>query len=144
MKRYTYKKTNKHWNKPTFIDWIRFMSKSEAKYFCFAKDRQAQWIIQDLILQPKFVIQEKFERNWEKFRSIDYVADFQFTRYWKKVVVDVKGDATAEAKMKRKMFLKQYPDLELERVVEYQWVFVEYFANIKRRQANKKAKTFIL
>lgn len=130
---------SKYKNNKIEIDWIKFDSKSEAEYFMMCK-RDPN--IKNLRLQPRYILQEKFERNWQKFQAIEYRSDFEYTIGNETVVVDVKWLATAEAKMKRKMFLKNFPDHTLIRIVKFQWSFVEYFANEQRKKNNKKAKIF--
>ena len=37
------------------------------------------------------------------------------------------------------MFMYTYPELELQRIVKYQWTRVDYFENEKRKKLNKKS-----
>lgn len=65
--------------------------------------------IKDLKLQPRFLIIPK--SNGE--RATYYVADFMYTetKYFDKIVEDVKGVRTDVYKLKRKLFLLQYGSL---------------------------------
>lgn len=126
----------KYRNKKILIDWINFDSKSEAEYFILCK-RDPN--IKNLKLQPRYILQEKFERDWQKFQAIEYRSDFEYTIGKQTIVVDVKWLATAEAKLKRKMFLKNFPDHKLIWIVKFQWSFVDYFDNEKRKRNNKKS-----
>jgi len=108
---------NKFHNKKVIHDGIKFASKSEGERYLELKTLQETGQIRDLVLQPKFVLQESFRKHGELFRAIHYVADFQyFDRDGKFVVEDVKGYmgyTTPEFKIKRKLFEKRYPDLAL-------------------------------
>lgn len=106
---------SKYGNRKTIVDGITFDSiKESERYFVLKHSKE----IKDLKLQPKFVLQEAFEVEVlggdgkikkKKERAISYVADFQYTEGDWEVVEDVKGFKTAIYKMKRKMFIKKYP-----------------------------------
>ena len=68
-------------------------------------------------LQKPYILQPKFEHDGENIRAIVYTADF-YIEYsdGHAEVIDTKGMADATAKLKRKMFWYQYPDLD------YRWV----------------------
>ena len=67
-------------------------------------------LIKDLILQPRFLLQESFVYESKKYRKIEYVADFQYydNIIDKIVVEDFKGFKTKEYNIKKKMFLYKY------------------------------------
>ena len=67
-------------------------------------------LIKDLILQPRFLLQESFVYEGKKYRKIEYVADFQYydNMINKIVVEDFKGFKTKEYNIKKKMFLYKY------------------------------------
>jgi len=114
------------------VDGIKFDSTSESKYYIYLKE---QWIEHER--QKRYLLQEKFvTKDWEKIQPIYYISDFS---YWQ-IVVDIKWQPTSDAKMKRKMFMYRYPDLELKWLVQYQWMWVDYFENEKRKKINKKNK----
>lgn len=128
---------SKYWAKKTITDGIKFDSKAEADYYLYLKEHPE---IELFTLQPKYILQEKFiTKDWKKIQDIEYVADF-YIKYLdgREKVVDVKGVATSDAKLKRKMFMYLYPDKELQWVVKYQWRRVDYFDNEKRKRDNKK------
>lgn len=70
--------------------------------------------VKDVRRQVKFVLQEAFEYRGERIREISYIADFVYYDVsegcW--VVEDVKTPATRTEtyKVKRKLFLKRYPE----------------------------------
>ena len=107
---------NKYWNKKVLIDWIKFDSKKEAKFYQELKILERAWNIKDLELQPKFILQEKFKNEWKTERAITYLADFMYFDNIKKkqVIVDVKGFKTEVYKIKRKLFLYKFRKEEFE------------------------------
>ena len=107
---------NKYHNKKVVHDGIKFASKSEGERYLELKAMQEKGEIRDLVLQPKFILQESFRKNGELFRAIHYVADFQYYLNDQLVIVDVKGYmgyTTPEFRIKRKIFEARYPDLSL-------------------------------
>lgn len=90
-----------------------FDSKKEAGRYQELKLLEKAGVIMALELQPRFLLQDSFsDKKGIKYRKIEYVADF---KYFDKemncaVVEDVKGMKTEVYKLKKKLFLKQYPD----------------------------------
>ena len=74
--------------------------------------------IQNLELQPHFLLQEAFKKNGRTYRKIEYIADFKYIENGQVIVEDVKGMETKEFKIKRKLFEYKYPNLELKIVKE--------------------------
>lgn len=68
-------------------------------------------------LQKEYVLQPKFRRDNKLIRQITYVADF-YIEYadGHAEVLDIKGCPDNVAKLKRKMFMYQYPD------TIYRWI----------------------
>jgi hypothetical protein len=92
------------------IDGITFASKAEMYRYAELKMLERTGVISELALQPRFILQEKFvASDGRKEREIIYVADFQYEKNGKTIVEDCKGMRTDVYKMKRKMFLKLYP-----------------------------------
>lgn len=95
--------------KSTYND-ITFDSEVECEYYQFLLHQKEQHKISIIKLQPKYKIIEKVTH----FRATYYVADFEVTLPGGHIIViDIKGMATAEAKLKRKLFMSIYPDMEL-------------------------------
>lgn len=105
----------KYHNQKTVIDNIKFDSKRESQRYCELILLQKADKIHSLILQPKFILQEKFKKNGKTYQKIKYIADFQYfcNERQKLIVEDVKGFETTEFKLKRKMFEYLFRDLEL-------------------------------
>lgn len=124
---------SKYWAEKNTVDGIKFDSRVESDYYLYLKS-----LGKEFTLQPKYLLQEKFINNQgENIRPIYYIADFAYDD----IVVDIKGMPTQTALLKRKLFMKLYPDLNLRRLVRYQWNRVDYFENEKRKKNNRKKKS---
>jgi len=106
------RKKHKYNAKKFEVDGVVFDSHKEARRYQELKLLQRAGKISGLTLQPELVLQDGFERDGKKYRAIKYVADFQYVQDGKVVVEDTKGYKTKEYLIKRKMFLKNYPDIE--------------------------------
>ena len=76
-------------------------------------------VITDLVLQPKFELIPTIRREGHKTERITYyIADFAYTekKTGKEVVEDVKGFRTDVYKLKKKMFLFKYPELDFREI----------------------------
>lgn len=106
---------NKYHNKITEHEGIKFHSTKEMKRYQVLKEMLDRGEITDLVLQPQFLLQEKYTTNEGiKIREINYRADFQYTEQpnGKRVVEDVKGYKTPEYKLKKKLFQYIYRDFK--------------------------------
>jgi hypothetical protein len=106
----------KYHNQITYVDGITFDSKRESERYSELKFMQMAGLINQLELQPKFVLQEGFKKNGKAIKAITYKADFM---YWdnelkQTVVEDVKGYKTQTFRLKQKMFEEKYPGLSLK------------------------------
>jgi hypothetical protein len=72
-------------------------------------------------IQPSYILQPKFTtKDGKNIRAIEYVADFEVIYTDGTIhVVDIKGMATPEAKLKRKMLLYVKSYYTLLRLVKY-------------------------
>jgi hypothetical protein len=100
------------------VDGITFDSKAESTRYSELKLMNKAGYITDLVLQPKFILQEGFKKNGLTYRPIYYRADFQyFDKSLKQIIIeDVKGQETKEFLIKKKLFEKRYADLSLSLV----------------------------
>ena len=130
----------KYGNKKVIAYGIEFDSKVEADFY--------EHLLQlhkadDIILQPKFILQNK----QAGLREISYIADFQVGA----LVFDVKGFQTSDSKLKVKMFKARYPVLSLSLVnkcpLKYQsiygrWIDIGVLNKLRSaaKRAIKKAK----
>lgn len=104
------RRRNKYRNHRVEIDGHTFDSKAEARYYKQLKLRKRAEDIKDFELQPRFRLQEGFNKDGKRYSPIDYVADFRITHNDDSIeIVDVKGTQTQVFKIKEKMFHKKYP-----------------------------------
>ena len=97
-----------------------FHSKKEASRFNELDLLYRAGKIKKLVLQPSFELQGAFKvevlcpdgsTKKKGIRAITYIADFQYEEDGRTVVEDVKGFLTEVYKLKKKLFLKKYPNL---------------------------------
>lgn len=98
--------------------------------------------LKDYNLQVKYLLQPSFKYMGQTIREINYISDFDI--YYSDgnfQVVDTKGMATADAKIKAKLFKFKYP------TINFKWMsytkstdWVEYDQLQKIRRENKKKK----
>jgi len=89
-------------------DGITFANKAEMTRYDELKMLEKCGKISDLELQPKFLLIPKLKKG---DRATYYIADFAYTRDGKRIIEDVKGFKTAVYKLKIKMLLWKYPDI---------------------------------
>ena len=108
---------SKYKNKKTIVNGIEFDSKVESEYYEYLLEIGCY----NVELQPVFLLQDKFEHNGKKYRKIEYKADFRIGN----VVIDVKGKETDVFKLKRKMLLYRYPNIQFYCVkkIKGKWIY---------------------
>jgi hypothetical protein len=110
------KKTNKYNNKKPIVDGIKFDSKKEARFYNSLKLLKQAGEIKDFELQPEFVLLEK-SNDHVTGRGIKYMADFKIINNDGSVeIVDTKGYKTQVYKLKKKLLLAKYPDINFREV----------------------------
>ncbi len=131
---------SKYNSKRIFANGLWFDSKVELEFYeHLLKLHKAE----DIVLQPKFILQEKLKG----IREIAYIADFQIGS----IIYDVKGFSTSDFKLKAKLFKFKYPDLSLNLVnkcpLKYQhtygkWIDIGVLNKLRSaaKRAIKKAK----
>ena len=124
--------------KPTRKDGIYFASQIESQYYEHLKQLERAKQIAFFVTQPKYVLQEKYKKNGETIRAINYVADFEVTYPDGRVeIIDVKGKETDVFKIKKKIFEYRYPGKEIicvNHTNTYGW------ETLKESEARKKGK----
>lgn len=98
------------------VDDKMFDSKKEATRYIKLKIARHGGVISNLELQPVFILQEKFKHRGKTIRAIKYIADFRYQKNGVDIVEDVKGMRTPVYGLKKKMFLKKYPDIEFREI----------------------------
>ena len=97
---------------------IRFDSKKEASYYDQLKALELAGVVKDIRLQVQFLLKPAYPdgATGERFRAINYLADFTFDRLengeWKHHIVDVKGRKTKDYALKRKIMADQGHHIE--------------------------------
>ena len=114
------KSKSKYNARKTSVDGITFDSAKEAQHYATLLLLERAGVIENLKLQPRFLLQEGFTYNGHKERKIEYVADFQYERNGQTIVEDVKGMKTEVYKLKRKLFLYKYRDIVFREVDQWE------------------------
>ena len=124
---------------------ILFASELECDYYKYLLQEQEKGLIKEIILQPKYLLQEKYIRKCDNKRilAIYYVADFKtIDNFGHEKVIDTKGMPKSDGILKRKMMEFLYPD------VDFHWIswsqcdggWVDYDLLMENRRARKKVK----
>ena len=69
---------NKYRNKKTQVNMYVFDSIAESKRYKELALLQRAGEIQNLELQPRFLLQESFKKNGKTYRKFEYRADFMY------------------------------------------------------------------
>ncbi|WP_246066881.1 DUF1064 domain-containing protein [Paenibacillus koleovorans] len=110
-------KPSKMRNVITTVDGIKFSSRAEANRYCELKLMMDRGIVKVFVRQPRFLLQEGYEKDGEWFGKIEYVADFMVCYINGQIdIEDVKGRRTREYIDKRKLFERKYPHLRIVEV----------------------------
>lgn len=149
-------------HKKTEVDGIIFDSKMESQYYEYLKMEMNAGRVKEFSLQPEFILQEKFivvegeviYGNDPKFnkikrktkaptvQAIKYISDFK-VEYpnGTVVIVDTKGQETADFKIKKKMFTLRYPELTLKVIIlDKADGWIDYDAYKKKARERLKQK----
>ena len=105
---------SKYSARPSVYDGYRFASISEKLRYIMLKDYLRQGLIANLELQPKYELVKAFAtHSGEKIRALSYIADFRYLdKQTNRIIVeDVKGMKTEVYRIKRKLLLWKYPDI---------------------------------
>lgn len=110
---------SKFHNKKTIVDGVLFDSQMESHYYLYLKELKEQGVVMDFKLQPVFILQEGFSKDGKKIQSIEYIADFEVTYNDGHVeIIDVKGKITEAFRIKRKILLYKYRNIDFKCVRE--------------------------
>lgn len=127
------KKVNKYRNKKVVVDGIEFDSKKEGERYLVLKKAQANGVISELSLQPKWAaMPAKKETYVEHLKTKDkikertivqpikYTADFSYIKDGQLVVEDVKGSPFAVSRdvPLRLKLMKYFHDIDVRLVYD--------------------------
>lgn len=105
-------------NQKIEVDGITFDSRAEARRYKELRLLEQGGVISELELQPIYELQAAFrDVKGKHHRAITYRGDFAYVENGKDVCEDVKGVATEVFKIKMKLLLRAYPELDF-RVVK--------------------------
>jgi hypothetical protein len=98
-----------------------FHSKGEANRFNELKIMEKAGEIKNIRTQVKYVLLDKIPPRWNNLkgqREISYMADFVYNdcKTNRDIVEDYKGYQTDVYKLKKKMLLARYPDMDFREV----------------------------
>ena len=141
--KYNVGKEQKDIEKRTFGNVI-FASEMEMKYYRdVLLPEQKNGIIEKIIIQPRYLLQPKFHKYEKSHQPINYVSDFEVSYSDGRIItIDIKGQATEAAKIKRKIWDFVYPKRILLWITLSQKYggWIEYDELIKIRAKNKRNK----
>lgn len=104
----------KYHNNVVEYDGYRFDSQAEALRYQALKVLENQGEIQDLKVHPRYELLPKFkDKDGKTHRATVYEGDFEYIEKGQKVCEDVKGMALPVFKLKAKLFVFRFPDIEL-------------------------------
>lgn len=114
-------KESKMGNKKVTIDCHTFHSMKEGKRYNELMLMVKSGDITELILQPKFVLLEKFTDGMgNKHREIAYFADFKYkTKEGVEIIEDVKPSKSFTSdvyKLKKKLLLNKYREIKFKEI----------------------------
>jgi len=100
------------------LDGIVFDSKAEMQRYAELRMLERAGLIKDLELQPPYILQDAYLRDGKKIRAITYFADFRYLdmRTKRIVVEDCKGMQTEVYKLKKKILLFKFPEINFQEV----------------------------
>lgn len=105
---------SKYGNNRCMVDGIRFSSQLEAQYYQRLKLLQRVGEVTEIKLQVPYILQPAYVMSdGTKVRAIKYLADFVVSfSDGRKQVIDTKGMRTPIYKLKKKILLYKYPDID--------------------------------
>ena len=112
--RYFQNQKSKFQSVECIVDGIRFQSRLEARRYTQLKQMEQEGVIRNLVLQPKFLIQEKFRDPYtgKVYQPIHYIGDFLYVADGcQQVCEDAKGFATDTFRLKFKLVIYKYPEI---------------------------------
>lgn len=111
------KTRSKYGNVKTVIDDITFDSHLEARRYMEIKMLKSAGEIIAFEVHPEFMLQESFKHGGKTIRAITYTGDFLLVYPdGHRVIEDTKGFMTEPSKIRIKLLLKRYPDIEFRLV----------------------------
>ncbi|MCC6695251.1 MAG: DUF1064 domain-containing protein [Candidatus Hydrogenedentes bacterium] len=108
---------NKFGARKVTIDGHTFASTAEGKRYEYLREMQQRGEIRCLRLQPRYLLQPAYvDSRGRQVRRIEYVADFEYIECatGRTVIEDVKGVETQVFLLKKKLFERVFPTLQIK------------------------------
>ena len=140
--------TSKKSKEKRTLNGYTFSSDVEYRFYVYLLSKQEKGIVKNIIIQPKYLLQEMYVKYGKKVLPIYYISDFEVEYENGDIITyDVKGMSTPDFILKKKIFDYKYPD-KILRVINYSkidgndenegWCDVKVIE--KGRKERKKAK----
>ena len=111
MNKRKFQSKNKYNNKKRVYKGIKFDSIKELRRYKHLELLVLAGEIEDLEVQPVFVLMKAFKHEGTNYPKISYRSDFRYTKSGVTIIEDVKSAITAKEplyRVKMKMFVDQY------------------------------------
>ena len=111
---------NKYRNKKVIYKNEVFDSKAELKHIKNLMIKEQQGFISSLEIKPKYMLQESFRDSKGKaIRAITYTPEASYIENSQKKILEIKSKPTITDAytIRKKLFLKRYPDIELVEII---------------------------
>ena len=129
---------NKYKNKKVEFECIVFDSEMELKFYKYLLTKYSK---EEIVLQPKFLLQESFRDNQGILqRKIEYIADFMILDT--KEVIDVKGFQDQKFPIKKKLFLYKFREYTLKlltaapKYTGKEWIELDELKKVRKGRKN--------
>jgi len=111
--------TSKNSKEKRTLNGHEFSSDVEYRFYVYLLSKQEKGIVKSIKIQPKYLLQERYEKYGKKVLPIYYISDFEVEYINGDIITyDVKGMSTPDFILKKKIFDYKYPDKVL-RVINY-------------------------
>lgn len=128
----------KYKNKKIEFEGIMFDSEMELNFYKYLLTKYKK---EEIVLQPKFLLQESFRDNQGMLqRKIEYIADFMILNT--KEVIDIKGFQDQKFPIKKKLFLYKYRDYTLKLITKApkytgkEWIELDELKKVRKGRKN--------
>lgn len=107
---------NKYGNRRVASDGYTFDSQAEFLRYRELRLLERAGIITGLRVHPRYEIIPGFRHNGKKVRATYYEPDFVYVEGGRTIAEDIKGKATQVYRIKMRLFILQYEDIEFREV----------------------------
>lgn len=117
----------KYNNKKAYIGELKFDSQLEAEYYTYLQENKDELGICKIELQVPFLLIDTIKYNGHTYSKIQYKRDFKVI-YNNGIieVLDTKGVETSVFRLKRRLLLERYPDINFYCVNKVKGKWIKY------------------